>query len=79
MVHEGTTRGFISYLNDLHKGRHTGAVWTWFIDVFAVACLLSAVTGLFTLQHHASRRPATWPVVAAGIVLPILLALLTIH
>ena len=79
VMHEVTTRGLISYLNDLHKGRHTGVVWKWFIDVFAVACLLFAVTGFFILKMHSSRRPATWPVVAAGIVLPLLLALLTIH
>lgn len=79
VVHEVTTRGWVSYLNDLHKGRHTGAAWTWFIDIFAVACLLFAVTGLLILKLHAANRPLTWPLVAAGLVLPLLLALLTIH
>ena len=31
--YERTDRGWISYLNDLHKGRHTGAIWMAFIDV----------------------------------------------
>ncbi|KAK0340190.1 hypothetical protein LTR94_031531, partial [Friedmanniomyces endolithicus] len=35
-VYEKTTRGWIAYLNDLHKGRNAGKVWFWFIDVFAV-------------------------------------------
>ncbi len=79
VVQEVTTRGWISYLNDLHKGRHTGTAWTWFIDAFAVACLLFATTGLLILKLHASNRPATWPLVAAGLTLPVLIAILAIH
>ncbi|HEV7856369.1 MAG TPA: PepSY-associated TM helix domain-containing protein, partial [Herminiimonas sp.] len=30
--YELTDRGWISYLNDLHKGRNTGTAWSWFID-----------------------------------------------
>jgi uncharacterized protein len=77
--HEVTTRGWISYLNDLHKGRHAGAAWSLFIDVFAAACLLFAITGLLILKLHAANRPLTWPLVATGLVLPLLIALLTIH
>jgi hypothetical protein len=79
LEYERTDRGWVSYLNDLHKGRHTGAVWSWFIDLFALACLVFSVTGLFILKMHAANRPSTWPVVAAGLVLPLLLALLFIH
>ncbi len=77
--YEKTDRGWISYFNDLHKGRNTGAAWSWFIDIFAVACLVFCVTGLFLLQMHAGKRPATWPLVALGLVAPLLLALLFIH
>jgi hypothetical protein len=76
---EHTDRGWISYLNDLHKGRHTGVAWSWFIDLFAAACLVFSVTGLFILKMHAANRPSTWPVIAAGLVIPLLLALLFIH
>jgi uncharacterized protein len=79
LEYELTTRGWVSYLNDLHKGRHTGAAWSWFIDLFALACLVFSVTGLFILKMHAANRPSTWPVVAAGLVLPLLLAILFIH
>lgn len=79
VVHEVTTRGWISYFNDLHKGRHTGVAWAWFIDIFAAACLLFAGTGLFILKLHAANRPRTWPLVALGVALPALLAILTIH
>ena len=76
---EVTDRGWISYLNDLHKGRNSGTVWKWFIDIFAVACFLFALTGLLLLKLHAARRPSTWPLVAAGFALPALLAIVFIH
>ncbi|UAK26576.1 PepSY-associated TM helix domain-containing protein [Sphingomonas nostoxanthinifaciens] len=76
---ETTDRGWISYLNDLHKGRNAGAIWFWFIDLFAAACVLFTITGLLLLQFHARRRPMTWPMVAAGVALPIIVAILFIH
>jgi hypothetical protein len=77
--YERTDRGWISYLNDLHKGRHTGAAWRWFIDIFAAAALVFSITGLFILKMHAGNRPLTWPMVGMGLVIPVLLALLFIH
>ena len=77
--YERTTRGWISYLNDLHKGRNAGAAWAWFIDVFAGACIVFTLTGLILLQLHAAHRPSTWPLVGAGLLVPALLALFFIH
>ena len=77
--HEVTSRGWISWLNDLHKGRHTGAVWSIFIDAFAVACLFFSVTGLLLLKLHAVQRVSTWPLVGLGVVIPALIALIFIH
>ncbi len=79
LLYESTDRGWISYLNDLHKGRNTGTAWSWFIDIFAAACVVFSLTGLLLLQRHASGRPTTWPLVGAGLVIPLLLALLFIH
>jgi hypothetical protein len=76
---ETTSRGWVAYLNDLHKGRDTGLAWRWFIDVFAAACLLFCGTGLLLLHLHAGGRPATWPVAALGLVVPLILAILFIH
>jgi hypothetical protein len=76
---EKTDRGWISYLNDLHKGRHTGPAWQVFIDVLAAAFLVFTTTGLILLQTHAAKRPATWPLVLAGILLPVALMLLFVH
>ena len=77
--YELTRRGAVAYLNDLHKGRHAGPAWSWFLDVFALACLVFAITGLFLLKFHASRRTSTWPLVTLGLVMPVLLALVFIH
>lgn len=77
--YEKTDRGWISWLNDMHKGRNAGAVWSWFIDIFAFACLVFCITGFLILKFHAANRPSTWPVIGFGIVLPIVLALLFVH
>ena len=79
LEYESTDRGWIAYLNDLHKGRNTGTAWFWFIDVFAVLCVVFSLSGLLLLQRYAGNRPSTWPMVGLGLVLPVLLALLFIH
>ncbi len=76
---EASDRGWVAYLNDLHKGRHTGAAWSWFIDLFAAACLVFSLTGLCILALRAGGRPATWPLTGLGLLLPIALAMLFIH
>jgi hypothetical protein len=77
--YELTSRGAISWLNDMHKGRNTGPVWSWFIDIFALACLVFCITGFLIMKIHAANRPSTWPVIGFGIVLPAVLALLFVH
>ncbi|MEG1678892.1 MAG: PepSY-associated TM helix domain-containing protein [Stenotrophomonas sp.] len=76
---EKTRRGWVSYFNDLHKGRNAGPGWGWFLDVFAVACLVFCITGLFLLHLHARQRRMTWPLVGLGLLIPLLIALLLIH
>jgi hypothetical protein len=77
--HEKTTRGVISLLNDLHKGRNAGKAWGWFIDIFAGACVIFTVTGLILLQFHARARPLTWPLVGLGLAAPVILVILFVH
>jgi hypothetical protein len=77
--HEKTTRGAISLLNDLHKGRNSGKAWSWFIDIFAGACVIFTVTGLILLQFHARARPLTWPLVGLGLAAPLILVILFVH
>jgi hypothetical protein len=78
-AYELTERGWVAYLNDLHKGRNTGPAWAWFIDIFAAGSIVFCVTGLVLLQLHSHARRSTWPLVGLGLVIPLLLALFLIH
>lgn len=77
--YELTDRGWISYLNDLHKGRNTGTVWFLFLDVFAVACIIFCLTGLVLMQLLSHARPSTWPLVGLGLIIPALIAIFFMH
>ncbi len=79
LLYELTDRGWVSYFNDLHKGRNTPVAWSWFLDFFAIACIIFCITGLLLLKRYASDRPATWPMVGLGLVAPWVLILLFIH
>ncbi|MGD8177271.1 PepSY-associated TM helix domain-containing protein [Marinimicrobium sp. ARAG 43.8] len=76
---EVTNNGWLAYLNDLHKGRNTGWVWRLFIDVFSVACIVFSITGLMLLWKASKKRKSTWPLIIAGIVIPILLLMIPVH
>jgi uncharacterized protein len=76
---EVSSRGWIAYLNDLHKGRNAGTVWKWFIDVFVLACIVFTLTGLVLLQMHSRHRRSTWPLVGLGLVIPAAIAVFFIH
>lgn len=79
LLFEDTDRGWIAYFNDLHKGRHTGLAWSWFIDVFAAVCVLFSLTGLLLLRRQVASRPTTWPLTGLGLLIPLLLMFLLIH
>ena len=50
-----TSTGAMAVLNDLHKGRDSGAGWSWVIDISAVLLLLISVTG-FGLLFYLKKR-----------------------
>ena len=79
LEYERIHRGIVAYLNDLHKGRHSGTVWSWFIDLIAIACVIFAITGLFLLKIHGKNRPMTWPLTGTGIVIPAAIMLFLVH
>ncbi|WP_232522287.1 PepSY-associated TM helix domain-containing protein [Marinimicrobium alkaliphilum] len=79
VLYERTDRGWIALFNDLHKGRNTGTAWSWFIDIFAVACVIFSITGLVLLKRHAANRPTTWPLVGLGLVIPWILIVFLLH
>jgi len=46
---ETTHYGLVAVLNDLHKGRDSGEVWAWFIDISAFLMVFFALTGVCLL------------------------------
>ncbi len=50
------SEGWLALVNDLHKGRHTGAAWAVLIDVTAVLLMLVAISGLWLLFYVRRRR-----------------------
>jgi hypothetical protein len=77
--YESTERGWIAYFNDIHKGRNTGKAWIYFMDIFALACVIFSVTGFILLQRYADTRSQTWPLLIAGLVVPVFFMLFLIH
>jgi len=76
---EATDRGWVAYFNDLHKGRNTGFLWSLFIDVVAAACVFFALTGLVLLWLQARQRTSTWPLVASGCGILVVLMIFMAH
>lgn len=64
-----TTEGYLAWLNDLHKGRHTGPVWAGLIDLTAGLLAVLAVTGIWLLLYVRRRRAAGLWVGLAGALL----------
>jgi uncharacterized protein len=64
-----TRSGFVAILNDLHKGRDTGGVWSIVIDVSAALLVLVSLTGLILIWFVYKRRTSGLILAAASGVL----------
>lgn len=64
---KGSTLGI---LNDLHKGRHSGKVWFWLIDISAVFMILFGVSGALLLIYGKKHRRGASLAMLAGLVSP---------
>jgi hypothetical protein len=49
-------QGLVAVINDLHKGRETGPVWSAVVDASAILMALAAATGLVLLFYIKRRR-----------------------
>lgn len=70
---EYQTGHWLSVLNDLHKGRHSGKAWSLVIDLSAVLMLLFAVTGMIILIQNRKRRLLGLVFTGLGLLTPWLL------
>ncbi len=64
-----TFHGFVAVINDLHKGRDTGPIWSVVIDVSAALMTLISLTGLILLFYLKLRRMPGLVVTLVGAVL----------
>ena len=72
-----TCNDLISILNDLHKGRQAGPVWSWVIDISAIVSALVTFSGfvlVFYLKQNRVLRIATAVVGAVVLLWMILIA-----
>lgn len=76
---EITRQGWLAVAADLHKGREASPAWTLVIDLLALGSVAFALSGVALMVLHARARPATWPVTAGGLALPLILFLLFTH
>ena len=51
-----TSHGFVAVVNDLHKGRDTGPVWSAVVDISAVVLTIISLTGLILIFFLKLRR-----------------------
>ncbi len=51
-----TYTGFVGFINDLHKGRDTGKVWSWAIDIAAILMVIISLTGIILLLYIKRKR-----------------------
>ncbi|GGZ96887.1 peptidase [Arenicella chitinivorans] len=63
-------------MNDLHKGRHTGAAWSTFIDFSAVIMTLLAVAGILILFQLKKYRNWGLALTIIGVLTPLIWYLL---
>lgn len=75
---EVASSGVIALLNDLHKGRHSGAVWAWVIDLSAGLVLFFTITGLIILFQNAKHRKKASFTLLLGLFTPVIIYLLAV-
>ena len=51
-----TRHGFVAVLNDLHKGRDSGRVWSWVIDLSAALMTFVSLTGMVLIYFVKKHR-----------------------
>ena len=64
-----TSAGFVGLLNELHRGRDAGPVWSIVLDVAAVSLLLVSLTGIVLLLYLKKKRFSGLLVAALGLLL----------
>ena len=64
-----TRTGFVGFINDLHKGRDTGKVWSLVIDIAAILMVLISLTGLILLLFIKKKKISGLILAVVGLVI----------
>jgi hypothetical protein len=48
--------GMVGIMNDLHKGRDTGAKWSWVIDIAAALMVLVSLSGMILILYIKRKK-----------------------
>lgn len=64
--------------NDLHKGRNSGEVWSWVIDISALLMVLFAITGVVILFQLKKQRKTGLLLVVLGTLTPVIIYFLAV-
>ena len=73
-----TRNGIVAVMNDLHKGRDTGAKWSWVIDLSAGLLVVVSLTGLMLIFFLTKKRTRGLIVTVVGLVLLVALCKLIV-
>ena len=76
---EVASRSWIAVLDDLHKGRDCGPVWSVLIDVAAIMLTVLSITGLLLLLYLKKRRRSGLMVAAVGTIAVVLGYAIGVH
>lgn len=68
-----TEEGTVAAMNDLHKGRHSGAVWSKVVDISAIFLVVISLTGLGLVFFLKKLRVAALLTVCSGIAVTLLI------
>lgn len=63
--------GFVAVMNDLHKGRDSGKLWSIIIDLAAILMTLVSATGMVLIFFLPKRRASGVLIAVCGLVLAI--------
>ncbi|MGF1727870.1 PepSY-associated TM helix domain-containing protein [Photobacterium nomapromontoriensis] len=70
--------GVIAVLNDLHKGRNSGEVWKWFIDITAFLMVFFVLTGVCLLLPKKKTLNTSMKWMAAGSLVTLLIFIIAV-
>lgn len=70
-----TQMGIVAIMNDLHKGRDTGASWSVVIDVVSILTVFLSITGLILIFYLKRKRFSGIVTTVVGTVLLVAIAL----